>query len=179
MTISLLGVSSLAAAFIGLGCGIVGIVGGIFAAYFLLSKKIGKTKTKAAKIIEEAYAEAKTAKKEAILEAKEEVHKLRFDFDKEVKDRRNEIQRSEDRLSQREEFIEKKELSLDKRQEQLEQAKERLSAKEVEIESIKEEENKILSSMRDELEKGARMTKEGAKKSLMDSMLEAARFDAA
>ncbi len=179
MTISLLGVSSLAAVFIGLGCGIVGIVGGIFAAYFLLSKKIGKTKTKAAKIIEEAYAEAKTAKKEAILEAKEEVHKLRFDFDKEVKDRRNEIQRSEDRLSQREEFIEKKELSLDKRQEQLEQAKERLSAKEVEIESIKEEENKILSSMRDELEKVARMTKEEAKKSLMDSMVEDARIDAA
>lgn len=85
MTIALLSVSSLAASLIGVGCGIAGIAIGIFAAYFILSRKIGKTKTKAAKIIEEAYAEAKTAKKEAILEAKEEVHKLRVDSTKKLK----------------------------------------------------------------------------------------------
>lgn len=179
MTIALLSVSSLAASLIGVGCGIAGILIGIFAAYFLLSRKIGKTKTKAAKIIEEAYAEAKTAKKEAILEAKEEVHKLRVDFDKEVKDRRVEIQRSEDRLSQREEFVEKKELSLDKKQEQIEEMKDKLQQRESEVEKLKEDGNKVLESMRAELEKVARMTKEEAKQSLINSMVDQAKIDAA
>lgn len=173
-----MGVSSLVSALIGVGCGIIGIVAGIFFAYFLLSKKIGKTKSKAVKIIEEAYAEAKTAKKESILEAKEEIHKLRIDFDKEVKDRRVEIQRTEDRLSQREEFIEKKELTLDKKQEQVEDFKEKLQQKETEIEKIKEEQGKTLDSMRSELEKVARMTKEEAKQSLVNSMIDQARLDA-
>ena len=169
MTIALLSVSSLAASLIGVGCGIAGIAIGFFAAYFLLSRKIEETKTKAAKIIEEAYAEAKTAKKEAILEAKEEVHKLRVDFDKEVKDRRVEIQRSEDRLSQREEFVEKKELSLDKKQAQIEEMKDKLQQRE----------SKVLESMRAELEKVARMTKEEAKQSLINSMVDQAKIDAA
>ena len=179
MTTALLSVSSLAASLIGVGCGIAGIAIGIFAAYFLLSRKNGKTKTKAAKIIEEAYAEAKTAKKEAILEAKEEVHKLRVDFDKEVKDRRVEIQRSEDRLSQREEFVEKKELSLDKKQEQIEEMKDKLQQRESEVEKLKENESKVLESMRAELEKVARMTKEEAKQSLINSMVDQAKIDAA
>ena len=180
MTIALLlNVSSLVAALVGVGCGIAGIAGGICATYFLLSKKIGKTKANAAKIIEEAYAEAKTAKKEAILEAKEEIHKMRADLDREVKDRRNEIQRSEDRISQREEFVEKKELSLDKKQEQIDEMKEKLQAKENEIEKLHEEENKIILSMRAELEKVSRMTKEEAKQSLINSLVDEAKLDAA
>ena len=51
----------------------------------------------------------KRLKKEAILEAKEEVHKLRNDFDKESRERRNEVQRLERRVIQREEAIDKKE----------------------------------------------------------------------
>lgn len=121
----------------------------------------------------------KLQKKEAILEAKEEVHKLRVDFDKEVKDRRVEIQRSEDRLSQREEFVEKKELSLDKKQEQIEEMKDKLQQRESEVEKLKENESKVLESMRAELEKVARMTKEEAKQSLINSMVDQAKIDAA
>ncbi len=180
MTTALLGaVSSLAVTLISIGCAIVGIVGGFVGTYFLLGKKVGKSKSQAVKIIEEAYAEAKTAKKEAILEAKEEVHKLRNEFDQEVKDRRTEIQKSEDRLSQREEFIDKKELSLDKKQEQVDETKQKLVEREAELDKIKEEENKILTSMRSELEKVARMTKEEAKQSLVNSMIEDAKIDAA
>ena len=175
----LLGVSSLVAVFIGLGCGIVGIGAGLGITYLLFSRKIGKTKSQATKILEEAYAQAKTAKKEAILEAKEELHKLRADLDREVKDRRTEIQRSEDRISQREDFIEKKELSLDKKQEQIDLMKEKLQQREEEIEKLKDDENKILDSMRQELEKVSRMTKEEAKQSLISSMVEEAKIDAA
>ena len=48
---------------------IVGLLGGCFLALYLSSRRTSKNKNNAAKILENAYAEAKTAKKEAILEA--------------------------------------------------------------------------------------------------------------
>lgn len=180
MTISTLGVVSASiATIIGLGTAIVGLVGGFFITKFVISKKSQKNKFAATKILEEAYAEAKTVKKEAILEAKEELHKLRSELDKEVKDRRNEIQRSEDRLSQRENFIEKKDLALDKKQEQIDELRETIRKTEIEIEKAKDEQSNLLVSMRVELEKVARMTKEEAKQKLMASMIDDAKIDAA
>lgn len=54
---------------------------------------VSKSEEDAKKILGEAQKEAESKKKEAILEAKEEVHRLRADFDKESRERRNEIQR--------------------------------------------------------------------------------------
>ena len=45
--------------------------------------------------------DAATAKKEAILEAKEESHRYRESVEQELKQRRNEVQKQEDRLLQR------------------------------------------------------------------------------
>ena len=55
---------------VGLGAGFL-----IFKVY--TSKKLDKNKSNAIKIIEDAYAEAKTIKKEAIIESKEEAQKLK------------------------------------------------------------------------------------------------------
>lgn len=158
---------------------VAGFAVGFVVYYFVAKKKLGNSKSNAVKIIEEAYAEAKTAKKEAILEAKEEIHKLRIDFDQEQKERRNELQKQEERLSQREDFIEKKELGLDKKQEQIDEMKENLNARNLEIDKLKEEEQNVLASMRNELEKVARMTKEEAKQTLIASMVDDAKRDAA
>ena len=51
--------------------------GGWLVTRFVLNKKIGKAKNVAQSIVDEAKIEAKTLKKEAILEAKEEVLKLK------------------------------------------------------------------------------------------------------
>ena len=55
--------------------------------------------------------------KEALVEAKDEIHRLRTEADKEIKDRRAEVQRSEHRLQQKEESLEKKADNLDKKEE--------------------------------------------------------------
>ena len=176
---NLCAVSTVAFVLIVIAALVVGLTVG-FGVYFFVSKrKISSSKSSAVKIIEDAYAEAKTAKKEAILEAKEEVHKLRVDFDQEQKERRGELQKQEERLSQREEFIEKKELGLDKKQEQIEELKGVLEGKQLEVEKLKEEEVKVLSSMKNELEKVARMTKDEAKQHLINLMVEDAKKDAA
>ena len=54
-----------------------------------------------------------------MLEAKEEIHKLRTELDKEIKDRRNEVQRIERRLMQREELFDKKVEAVEQREEMI------------------------------------------------------------
>ena len=67
----------------------VGLAVGFVAYRFVFNRKVGtakseadKVKAEAAKIIEDAKVEAKTARKEALLEAKEEEHRLRAEIDK-------------------------------------------------------------------------------------------------
>ena len=76
----------------------------------------------AAKIVNEALSEAEATKKAQLMEARDEIHKLRSDADKDIRERRNEVQRQEKRLNQREEH-------LDKRADNLEAKSEALSKK--------------------------------------------------
>ena len=117
-------------------CIIVGVVSVILAIpagmaiYYLINKKkADKNKTSASNIIQEALNEAKTVKKEAVLEARDEVFKLKSECDAELKERRAEMQRAENRVNQREEFIEKKELLLDSKTEAIEKVKKDLEVK--------------------------------------------------
>ncbi len=176
---ALCAVNVVASVFIGLGALIIGLVGGYFGTYLINTKKMAKGKANAVKIIEEAYAEAKTVKKEAILEAKEEIHKLRVDFDKEVKDRRAELQKTEDRLSQKEDFIDKKDLNLDKKQEDIDNQKRIVEEKLNKVNQNLEEQEITKQKMIEELEKVATLKKEEAKQILINSMVEDARKDAA
>ncbi len=176
---ALCAVNVVASVFISLGTLIIGLVVGYFGTYLINTKKMAKGKANAVKIIEEAYAEEKTVKKEAILEAKEEIHKLRLDFDKEVKDRRLELQKTEDRLSQKEDFIDKKDLNLDKKQEDIDNQKRIVEEKLNKVNQNLEEQELTKQKMIAELEKVATLKREDAKKILIDSMVEDARKDAA
>ncbi len=157
---------------------IVGVAVGIVVFKLLISKKIDKSKSNAVKIIEEAYAEAKSAKKEALLEAKEEAQKIRDEANIEAKERRNEILKQEERLGQREEYVSKKEASLDTRAEQFEKDKERLDDDRNKLAKALEEQKKIKDDMIVELEKISGMTKKQAKDVLIEAVTEEAKKDA-
>ena len=164
---------------------VIGIVallaGGALGAFLyrlIATKKLGKSKSNAVRIIEEAYAEAKTIKKEASLEAKEESQKYREQVDNEIKDRRTEVQKAEERLNEREKYIENKEICLDKKSEQLEEDKKDLEAKKTEIKTKIEEQEKIKNEMLATLEKISGYTKADAKKELVYAMTEEAKKDA-
>ena len=66
-------------------------------------KKIGHTEEYAKNLLEDAQRKADEKKKETILEAKEEVLRLKTELDRECRERRAEVQRSERRIMQREE----------------------------------------------------------------------------
>ncbi len=117
---------------------------------------IGSAELEANKIVTEAISTAEAKKKEAILEAKDEIHKQRTETERELRERRNEVQRLERRITQKEETLDKKSDALEKKDEvlngKIKAAEERLE----EIESIKK-------SQFDMLERISGFTKEQAK----------------
>ena len=70
--------------------------------------EIGSAEEQAKKILNDAIKDADTKKKETIIEAKDEIHKLRTDADREIKERRAEVSRQERRIVQKEESLDKK-----------------------------------------------------------------------
>ena len=105
---------------------------------------IGSAEQEANKIISDAISTAEAKKKEAILEAKDEIHRQRTETEKELRERRNEVQRLERRITQKEEALDKKSDNLEKKEETLNSkiraAEERLE----EIESIKKSQFEML-----------------------------------
>ncbi len=125
--------------------------------------KIGKAEDKAKEIIDDALKDAEDKKREIVLGAKEEALKTKNEIDKEVKDRRNEIQRMEKRVLSREE-------NLDKKSDALEKKESSLSAREAEIVKKKAEIDELSSKRLQELERISGLTSEQAKEYLLKSV---------
>ena len=125
--------------------------------------KIGNAEDRAREIIDEAVKTAETKKREAMLEAKEESIRVKNDLDKEVKERRAEIQRSERRVVQKEE-------NLDKKLESIERREAGFAAKEEEINKQKAQIAKLNEERLQELERISGLTSEQAKEYLLKTV---------
>lgn len=162
---------------------IVALPLGGFLGYYLQrrisEKKVGSARQQAEAIVEEANATAKAHKKEAIIEAREEIHRLRGDFDKEIKDRRNEIQKTEQRLFQKEETIDKKDEALDRKLDSVEQAKKALNQREADLQKKEDDNKQYQVKMMNELERISNLTKDEAKAILISEIEDEAKIDAA
>lgn len=134
--------------------------------------KISQAEEEAKRIVDDASKEAESLKKEVILEAKEETHKLRTDFERESRDRRNELQRLERRMIQREE-------SLDKKSDMLEKRDENFNKKQQEIAALESEVQNLYAKQREELERLSGLTSEEAKQILLDEIKKEIKHDAA
>lgn len=174
---SALAITLLSIAIVLVGAG--AFIGGIYFKKNEIEKKMGDTNKLADKIVEQASTDAKTMKKEAILEAKEEILKLRTEHDREVKERRAELQRSEQRIIQKEESLDKKEQSYDKKLENLDQQKNQLKQKEADLVKQGEENVKAHSKILTELERVAQLSRDEAKAQLVSTIEADAKRDAA
>lgn len=142
-------------------------------------KSIGSVKAEVAKQLEDSRLEAKTLRKEALLEAKEEQLRLRTEFEKEMKERRLEIQKAESRIVSREDILNKKEIAIDNKQEAIDAMKVSLEKKENEIAKNQAEIDKAHDKMMAELERVAGMTSDEARDILMQNLLDSVKRDAA
>ena len=80
-------------------------------------KAIGSAEQKARNLILDAENRSETLKKEKILEAKEEAHRLRNEAERDARERRAEVQRSERRLIQKEEALDRKIENIERKEE--------------------------------------------------------------
>ena len=157
---------------VGVVCLAIGLVIGFMYRKNIAEKKIGRAEESVRLMIEDASKKAETIRKENVLQAKEEIHKLRAEFDKETKERRNEQNKLDRRLTQREENLEKK-------YEAAEQKEEQLNKKLREVSDLKEEVQKAHKRELEELERIAELTKDEAKELLLEKVEQEARHDMA
>ncbi len=134
--------------------------------------KIGSAEEKAREIIDEAVKNAEAKKREAMLEAKEDAMRQKNDLDKEIRERRAEIQRSEHRLSQKEDNLDKKLDAVEKREAEFARQEQQLNKQ-------REEVAKLNQQRVQELERISGLTSEQAKEQLLKSVEEDVKLDAA
>lgn len=115
--------------------------------------------------------ETKSRRREIELERKEELHRIRTSFEKESREKRDELYKLSKRLIEREE-------KLDHRLQEIEKKTRELVSEEQRIESRKEKLNKLEEEYRLELEKIAEMTSQEAKKILLENIKKEAREEA-
>ena len=169
---------------IGLAIGLIAValvlgVGSTYAVFAVINnKRVDSATNKAKKIIEDAENDAKVLKKEALIEAKEESIKFKDDAEKEVREMKAEVQRLENRLHQKEENLDRKEDIIDKKTQSLELKHADLDKKSKELIEKDHEIEKKLEDVKKELEKVAGLTREEAKKQVVESIEADARKEA-
>ena len=133
----------------------------------------------AARIIEEAKRDAGAIKKEAEIQAKDSLIKEKMDFEKEVRETRREFQTFEKRLVSKEEALDKRVDSVEKRDSDLGRREAAIKSREKSIEDKSLECDRQVDEARKQLEQVAGMTREEAKRNLIDQMVEEAKHDSA
>lgn len=149
---------------------VVGAVVGYFVHKSMFENKIAGAKGSAEQILEDANREAEALKKEALLEAKDEIHKIRTDSERDVRERRNELQKQENRLLQKEENLDRKDESLDKRETLLEKKEDSLNQRQQHIEELESKVDEMVRKQQSELERISGLTREEAKAIILDQM---------
>ncbi|MBC1272019.1 ribonuclease Y [Listeria booriae] len=158
---------------------IVGLVVGSLIYKSSSQRKLVAARGTAELITEDAKKEAETLKKEALLEGKEENHKLRTEIENELRGRRGELQKSENRLLQREENLDRKDTSLSKREATLERKEESISKRQQHIEEKESKVEEMIEKQQGELERISALTKEEAKNVILSQVEEELTHDTA
>lgn len=146
---------------------IIGLGLGYISVFLFNIFRENSTSKKIDKMLQQAKIDSDKLKRDALLEQKEEQHKLKVELDKEIKEKKEEIKQSEARLLQREsnmdkrdEMYQKRELALDDRENKLTESLDEIQNEKSKVEEIKKEQLELL-------EKISGFSKEEARKLVM------------
>lgn len=144
---------------------IVGVVAGIALGFvlsrFVLNNAAKKAADEADRLMADAKRQAEATRKEALMEARDEVFQMKQQADAEARERHREVKEAENRIVQREESIDRRSESLDSREHQLSSQTGQLErrARDCEI---------AIQHANDELVRIAGMNEDQAKEALLD-----------
>lgn len=148
---------------------VVAIVVGFLIGYFLMQKVLKErndaTALEAQNTLADAQREAESLKREALVEAKDEVLKMKQNAERESKERMKAVRSSENHLNQREQ-------SLDKRTEALDHREHQISSLQGQVDRRAKDVERAEAEVATRLEEVAGLTAEEAKTELLDGLKE-------
>jgi ribonuclease Y len=161
---------------------VAAVIGGI--AVLLLkgaleSKKLSDAKNEAERIVREAKGKAHGLTKEASIEAKDILFKMKSEFESEAKETRSEIKRAEQRLIHKEENIDRKMDAIEKREKEVVDTERRLENRDKILEQDERKYKTLLEEQKAQLEKISTLTADQAKELLIRAMENEARYEGA
>ena len=157
-----------------IGVFVVGILLGLLFGFWtrkrVVERQYDSIRNYSKKIINEAHKRSKALKKEAAIGAKDTLYQMNLEFERETKEKKEQMVIQEKRLFHKEE-------NLDKKIEQYEQRERKLARKEKDIEAMEEDMKakhsqleEMVASQRKELERLAGLSSEEAKALLIGSL---------
>jgi len=137
-----------------IGAALLSLAAGYLFRKHVAEKRIQSAEKEAQHIMELAKKEAQDKRRESELEAKDLLYRMRQDFERESKDRKQEIFNSEKRLAQKEEnidrrldLLEKKEREIESKYDGIRKQEEGLKAKDAQLVSLIAEEKERLQKI--------------------------------
>lgn len=146
---------------------------------FMDRQKADLARNEAERIIQESKNSADALLKEASLEAKDHLLKLKNEFDAETKETRAELKKQERRLIQKEENIDRKSEICERREKDVQRLEKDIETRLTKVETQEQEYNALIEEQKLQLEKISALTAEQAKELLLRAMENEARYEGA
>lgn len=163
--------------------GVVAFGGGFAIAYWakgkMSSRLIKAAEDEAARIIKDGKRSAETLLKEAQIEVKDTLFRMKSEFDNETKETRSELKNREMRLMQKEEKVDRKLEQQERHEQELGKKESQLTQREDRIRGDEEKYQQLLEEQKQQLEKISGLTAEQAKDLLLRAMENEARYEGA
>lgn len=162
---------------------VLGLAAGFVLSYVLgnrtAASKITEAEERAKTIRKDAEKEAEALKKERLLEVKEEWHKKKQEHEQQASARRKKLETLEKQIKSREENIDRKLDIITKKEKQVQSLEKDLKGKQDLTEKKLAEADALLAEQNHRLERISGMSKEDARKFLMENMINEAKNEAA
>ena len=151
---------------------VISLVIGYFLRVWQHEKNLKQTRELAEKIVEDGKKEAEKAKRESVLEAKQEIFALRKEFDNDLRERRQVVVTLETKVSQREDTLNRRAVHLDKREETLALREEKLDEKRDQLEQLNSKAEEVLRQQEEKLIEISSLSVEQASEIIMTRVRE-------
>ncbi len=141
----------------------IGITVGFILSIYIGERGLLKSRQKADLLIEDARKQAEKNKKQTLLETKQDIHNLKLDFEKQIKDRKREADVLENKLLQREQTLDRRSSNLDKRESNLDKKEESIERKKQSLDDKNNRLDNLINEQNQKLLEIARFTLEQAR----------------
>ena len=151
---------------------VVGLLAGAFIMIVINKLRVSTAQKEADKLIQDAKREAEKAKRDGILELKEESYKLKNQTDAEIKEKKKELNDLNQRIDNREKSLDKRDELLTERERNLDQKDKDLLAQQKEIQEKDAKMESIIKEQISLLEKISGFSKEKARETILKKVEE-------